>query len=373
MDESSLVFGWDKWPFRIVADAEFARVWADRATLRQEIDRRLRRLNSLPHSTVQIIWADFGAGKSHTLRHLEARCLDEGDGILVPLYTEVPVGTEGLLDLYRSLVGAIPENLIEKLAEGVKRGVKRTPGSSGARDLRQALKLLASEDSNGRSLALDWLQASSGVPYLKALKAYGINARIEDDTRVVEILTEFIRLMRDVRKDAVVIWLIDEFQRVADVPQRKRDAFSKSIVSLFNSCPAGLHFVLSFSVAQQSTALALIPPDLRSRASTFPMLMLPHLTGADCMEFSRDLFDAFRTTPRQDREYPFTVEALESIVGDLEASTSGAVTPRLLMERLEAVLFELYDASGGKPSLPLPADQTLHLLKAIRARNETSS
>src|SRR5437867_4072524 len=116
MDESSLVFGWDKWPFRIVADAEFARVWADRATLRQEIDRRLRRLNSLPHSTVQIIWADFGAGKSHTLRHLEARCLDEGDGILVPLYTEVPVGTEGLLDLYRSLVGAIPENLIEKLA-----------------------------------------------------------------------------------------------------------------------------------------------------------------------------------------------------------------------------------------------------------------
>jgi len=293
--------------------------------------------------------------------------------MLVPLYTEVPVGTEGLLDLFRSLVGAVPENLLIKLAEVVKGGIKRASGSPGARDLRQALKLLASDDAGGRSIALEWLQASAGVPYLKALKSYGINSRIDDETRVVETLTELIRLMRDIRKDAVVVWLIDEFQRVADVPQRKRDAFSKSIVSLFNSCPVGLHFVLSFSVAQQSTALALIPPDLRSRASTFPMLMLPHLVKTDCMEFSRDLFDAFRTNPRPDREYPFTPEALESIVGDLEATTSGAVTPRLLMERLEAVLFEYYDVSAGKPSLPLNVDQTLGLLQTIRARSESQA
>jgi len=371
--ESSLVFGWQKWPFRIVADTEFARVWADRTSLRQEIDRRLRRLNSLPHSTVQIIWADFGAGKSHTLRHIEARCVDEGNGMLVPIYTEVPVGTEGLLDLYRTLVGAVPEDLLGQLARGVKSGVKRTPGTSGARDVRQALKLLASDDASGRSLALEWLQASPGVPYLKALKAYGINGRVEDDTRVVEILTELFRLIREVRKDAVVIWLIDEFQRVADVPQRKRDGFSKSIVSLFNSCPAGLHFVLSFSVAQQSTALALIPPDLRSRASTFPMLMLPHLSKSDCLAFSCDLFDTFRTAPRPEREYPFTPEALESLVDDLEASTSGAVTPRLLMERLEAVLFEHYDTSGGEPALPIAANQVVHLLNAIAARNETQT
>ena len=373
MDESARAFGWRKWPFRIVADEEFARVWADRSELRQELDRRLRRLRSVPHSTVQMVWADFGAGKSHTLRHLEARCLDDSEKDLIPLYTEIPVGTEGLLDLYRRVIGALPAQLVRDFSDAIRSEGGRAAPNTGARDLRQALKLVGSEDVGGQTLAAEWMQASPGVPYLKALKAYGISARVEDDTRVVEVLTELIRLVRQVRKGASVIWLIDEFQRVADVPLRKRDAFAKSIVSLFNACPAGLHFVLSFSVAQQSTALALIPPDLRSRASTFPMLMLPNMTKEDCLAFSRDLFDAFRTQPRPDHEYPFTAKALELVVDDLEATTSGVVTPRLLMERLEGVLFELYDTSPeARMTLPLEEHVATEMMARVRRRQSTT-
>src|SRR4051812_34370360 len=198
MDESARAFGWNEWPFRIVADAQFARVWADRNLLRHEIDRRLRRLRSVPHSTIQIMWADFGAGKSHTLRHLEAKCLDDETQRLIPLYTEVAVGCEGLIDLYRSLINAVPPELLGELGGFAQRGFKRAPTSSGARDFRHALRLLASEDSGARSLAQDWLQATPGVPHLKMLKAFGINSRIEDDSRVVEIVADLVASIREV-------------------------------------------------------------------------------------------------------------------------------------------------------------------------------
>src|SRR2546426_3609661 len=36
-----------------------------------------------------------------------------------------------------------------------------------------SLKLWGSEDVAGQSLAVEWMQATPGLPYLKALKAYG--------------------------------------------------------------------------------------------------------------------------------------------------------------------------------------------------------
>lgn len=373
MDDAARAFGWTEWPFRIVADAKFARLWADRAGVREEIERRLRRLRAIPHSTVQVIWADFGAGKSHTLRYLEARCLDAGDGKLVPLYTEVAVGTTGLIDLYRGLASSISEELLSELGADTEPGSKSAARTGGARDLRHALRILASNDVSGRALVLEWFQATPGTPHLRALKAYGIGARIEDDGRAVEVLTELIRLIRELRGGAGIVWLIDEFQRVADVPQRKRDAFAKSIVTLYNACPAGLHFVLSFSVAQVATATALLPPDLRSRAATFPMLTLPFLDHDACEEFCRDLFAAFREAPSESREFPLLPGALTAVLGEIDRRASGTITPRTLMEGVEAVLFEIYDRSGGHPSLPLEAATVAKAIASLRERQDEST
>jgi len=372
VDDSARAFGWVTWPFRIVADREFAQVWADRFELRKEVDRRLRRLGSVPHSTVQLLWADFGAGKSHTLRYIESKCLAETDRRLIPLYTDVPVGPEGFADLYRGLVAALPSWLLEDLSRVVGSGLARRTTTAGARDLRQALRLIGSSDAVGQAVARDWMLASPGVPHLRTLKAYGIGSRIEDAGRVVELVAELVALVRDIRKDASIVWLVDEFQRVADVPLKRRDTFAKSIVSLFNSCPSGLHFVLSFSVAQQSIALDLMPPDLRSRASTFPMLTIPQMTKGDCLAFSIDLFGAFRAKPITEREHPFEPDGLEALIDDLLATTESGVTPRLLMERLEAVLFELYDASDGAPKQPVDRASTVQVISRIRDRQENS-
>jgi len=370
MNESARVFGWREWPFRIVADEQFARVWADRSELRLELDRRIRRLKAVPHSTVQVIWADFGAGKSHTLRRLEAICRDDEDGRLLPVYTDIPVGAIGMIDLYRRLMGSLQADLLSAISERARAVPKRRPTTPGARDLLQALKLLGSEDTGGQALAAEWMQASPGLPHLKSVKAYGISGRIEDDLRVVEVVTELLSLIRESRAGSSLVWLIDEFQRVADVPVRKREAFAKSIVSLFNSCPVGLHFVLSFSVAQQSMALALLPPDLQSRAKTFPMLMMPQMSREDCFTFSEDLFDAFRIQARAERSFPFTAEALNHVIADLEDDGRGVATPRLLMERLETVLFEVFDTSqGSEMILPIEVDTASSVMARIRSRS----
>lgn len=367
VDDSANAFGWREWPFRIVADLSFADVWADRSILREEIDRRLRRLRSIPHSTIQMIWADFGAGKSHTLRNVEAQCLRDDSGKLTPVYTELSVGTAGLIDLYRGFASALPAELLPRLANAMSESKNRRTTSTGD-DLRQALRLLASSDASGRTLAREWLQARPGAPHLKVLKAFGINSRIDTDAQVVDLVSDLVRLNHELSTKGSLVWLVDEFQRVADVPARRRVDFAKGLVSLFNSCPTGLHVVLSLSVAQQATAVSLVPPDLRSRATTFPMLMLPQLGHQDCLDFSRGLFKVFRLSPRDEPDFPFSPHALEFLVSNLEAHTSGFITPRVLMQRLEAVLFEVYDSSCP---IQLPLDEAaVHTaIDALAARD----
>src|SRR5437773_9456661 len=103
MNEVAAYYGWSEWPFQVVADPQHALVWADRAALKNEIEKRLRRLRDIPQSTVQLMWADLGAGKTHTLRYIEARCKQD-DGLRnAAVYTEVPGGIRSFLDLYREL------------------------------------------------------------------------------------------------------------------------------------------------------------------------------------------------------------------------------------------------------------------------------
>ncbi len=346
-------FGFREWPFRVVVDEAFSQVWADRSELKHEIDRRLGIIAGLPHSTVELMWADFGAGKSHTLRHIEGRCLRSDPKRLIPIYTELPPDLEGLSGLFQRFAETFPEDLLMEIGRKAARG-QVSGGGAGARDLRQALKLLASGGATEASIAKDWFLAQAGVPNLRVLKSYGINSRIEEDGRIVEVLAELIRLVHATDKGRAVVWMIDEYQRTADLTPRRRESLSQGFVSLFNKCTAGLHLVLSFSVAQQSAVAALIPQALRSRASSFPMLSLPFLTKEESVQFVSDLLAAFRVSDNEPSKlFPFTQESFQLIMSHVESSSKSGITPRYLMEVLSQLLFGLYDMANGEPRLPL--------------------
>jgi len=362
VDEYASTYGWSGWPFRIIVDKEFAKIWADRSAIKAELARRLRRLRALPHGTVQLLWADFGAGKSHTLRHMELQCERDPERRLLPAYTEIPVQIDGLQGLFQRLAVAVPEEALQALAANEANWVRIPPRTAGGKDLRQALRLLGSSDSRARAVATEWLVAQRGTPHLNLLRSYGINGRIEDEDRIVEVVAELVKLVL-LTHSSGLIWFVDEFQRIADLPARKRESLLKAMVSLFNACPAGLHLVLSFSVAQQATVAALLPPDLQSRAMTFPMLTLPFLSRADAVDFLQDLFKNFQIQPQSLKTHPFLPDALDAVVEHAESNSVG-LTPRKLMELTGELLFNLYDENDGNPAIPLTSDAVIGALNS---------
>jgi len=359
-------FGFREWPFRVVVDEAFSQVWADRAKLKREIERRLAIIRELPHSTFQLMWADLGAGKSHTLRHIEGRCARSEDlKKLIPIYTEVPSDLEGLTGLFQKFAASFPESVLLDIGRQIA-AAGMAGGGIGARDLRQALKLMGTGGASEIGIARDWLAAEPGVPNLRLLKSYNINSRIDDDGRIVEVLTELIRLVHATQRS--VLWMLDEYQRIAELVPRRRESLSQGFVSLFNKCTAGLHLILSFSVAQQSAVSALIPASLLSRASLFPMLSLPYLTKEESGQFISDLLAAFRFDGQnRDKCFPFSDDAFDLVLDSVESLSKAGITPRSIMEILSQLLFVLYDASNGDPDLPIRLRECESALEQLAA------
>jgi hypothetical protein len=367
MHQYATAFGWPQWPFRVTVDTTFARIWADRTALRQDVGRRLRRLKGLPHSSLQLMWADFGAGKSHTLRHIEYLCNADSPAVLIPVYTEVPVQVEGLEALYQRLSAALPPGTWSALASAAAASVHPFTNTLGARDLHQALQLIASKDPAASGVAWEWLQARKGTPHANTLRAYGIGSRIDAEDRVVDVITELVATLQRAIPGGSLVWLIDEYQRIADVTPRKRDAVARGMVSIFNACTSGLHLVLSFSVAQQTSVRGLIPPDLESRAATFPILALPFLSEADGVLFLEDLFAAFRSSENESAAFPFESAALAYIVARAMELTAHRLTPRKLMEYAGSLLFDIHERTEGQPTLPISVGEVMVALETPSA------
>ena len=84
------LLGLSAWPFNVVPVQDSRLLWADRKDLLNQIHRLVRRLSSHQSSTLHLVWADFGAGKTHTLLYLRQLALsDKGSGIF-PVYTVLP-------------------------------------------------------------------------------------------------------------------------------------------------------------------------------------------------------------------------------------------------------------------------------------------
>ncbi len=58
------------WPFQIVPDSDFAKVWAGRRRTKEQIGLLLRSMQYTSKSGLRLLWANFGMGKTHTLLHI---------------------------------------------------------------------------------------------------------------------------------------------------------------------------------------------------------------------------------------------------------------------------------------------------------------
>jgi hypothetical protein len=62
--------GFSEWPFHVLPDEDFVRIWCGRKELREKLDAIFSRLLTKPIFQIHLVYGDFGAGKTHSIKHM---------------------------------------------------------------------------------------------------------------------------------------------------------------------------------------------------------------------------------------------------------------------------------------------------------------
>lgn len=295
MDSRYEHLGLSDWPFQTVPDPRFYRVWADRAEVKATMDSLVRRWERYDRSTLHLMWADFGAGKTHALRHIKARCEEERRPTLC-VYAAMPKTMKSFVDLYREvMLGVDFDGLRPDLAkvwqnEGGLTIIGRV--SPRLRDFGYALRALVSGDSERSLVAAAWLCADTNVGK-RELKPLGISGRIKTTDDAVAAWAAVASTIALSQKYNRIAFLLDEFQQVSACRPQVRDDMNAGLRTLYNTCPTSLTLLLSFSLGNPDNIKYLLAPDLRDRVEAQDNIKLPPLSSEAARVFLSDLLQSF--------------------------------------------------------------------------------
>jgi hypothetical protein len=347
-----------EWPFRIVPEPEFCDFIADRQALRKEIESLLCSLENRPTSDIQLIWSWYGAGKTHTVFYLANQC-GEKHRRLLPVYTELPREARGFVDLYRV---AISQIVLEKVIDAFLEYTTRPPGKATFTrtldpDLGGALTQAAVGDKRIQVLLGQWLL---GNPLTQSsLRELGVGARLNTTEKCAVVLADLVWLLAPRNPGSGeatlqrVIWIIDEVQRVEELPPAARRSVLSGLVGVFNRCPTGLTMLMSYTGTPKEGSLPdWITEDLKDRIGLERPMLLPPLRSDEAMILIRELLARFRIPGAADLGpfHPFDESAIEALVRALAKKND--LKPRSIMETMDASLRHLEpgirSAGGGK-------------------------
>jgi hypothetical protein len=338
-----------RWPFTVVPERELCTFLADRSQLQTEIGELLDGLSRRDTSSIHLFWAWLGAGKTHTLFYLANRTATFTRGksgiIFHTVYTEFPERVRGFLDIYRSFVAALDQEiLVESFLQ-----VMTSPSSDHLRkmitqastDLSTALRVLSVGQSQDQLTALQWLRAESiSVSHYRTV---GILKKIDTPEEAVRITTALVHLLDAAEKakgngGCRLLWLIDEFQRIRGAGSRLITEINDGLQSTFNACPRGLSFVLSFSGKPQEQLPPWLTPGLVDRIGGTKVMVLPPMLPSEALLFIKDVLAHARPSGSSQKSpfFPFSESACKAIISAIEKH--GDIKPRAIMEACSAVL-----------------------------------
>ena len=328
------------WPFRVVPDPEFATVWAGRRNTKEQIERLVRKMQFAPRSGLHLLWANFGMGKTHTLLHLQHLC-QRTQGRLIPVYAVMAQRPNSFLDLYRAIVSEFPYDLLGhqlvKIGSTRSGSLQEHPPFSKSPGLVSALLAMRGGDAGVAAIARQWLMGQPGL-VARDLRAVGVSYRIktpEDGISALNALTALATFGSG--PSTKLVLMIDEYERIGVLKPRARNEINGSLHTYFNAHPAGVELILSFSFGRQENVGYLLSPELKSRAEP-RAISLDVLTKEEATDFFRDLLAQFRLKEDGRWAYPFSPEALQTIVEHVADRKS--LTPRRLMVYANHVLLE---------------------------------
>ena len=323
------------WPFQTVPDERFTKIWADRRAVLEDIYNILNNLSRRKPSTINLLWAWFGTGKSHTLKHMAHLCGVKFKNLL-PVYTEYPKTVKSFLDLYIYFVSELGVDFILDIAEEILAGDKeqtfRRSLSSVSSDFVNALSLLKDQ----RLLVRRWIMGDK--IHRNVLSSYGITKRIETSDDAVKILSCIFKMIELSDRYSRILWMIDEFQRIGTEKKNVLEDINTGFHSVFNSCPNSFSLFFSFSVKEKKQMFSHLSKEIIDRIGIQKIIEIPKMSSQDAFSFISDLLYEFRFDPDKvpNTFFPFDEDAVQYVISLIERTSE--LKPRAIMQYFSAVL-----------------------------------
>lgn len=359
MNEQLAQVGLRRWPFDVVPPLGPSSVWYGRPGFRDDLERVVASWGYRSSSSIYLLWADFGAGKTHALRFLEGLCSRLPTPALC-VYAELPADVSDFHGVYQQIARQLPEVPL-RTAIARFRAEKGTqwlddPGLNGDRDTPRVLWTLSEfpNDEMG-DLARRWL-GGSRLPTKELNRLGGVTpVRTSDDARRVLATLRF--LMVEHGGYSRFVLLLDEFQRVGQTSLKNLRDVNSGLHTFYNACPQQLTLVLSYSIGIPDAIKHLVSDELMSRVEE--KLSLPMLSREEACQFVHDILTE---SALPDTEPAVSAAALSRIVEQLDIDSEHTLTPRRLMQAMGAVYQGLLSSREPR-HLPLSAEGAMELYR----------
>jgi len=326
-------------PFALTASKDSARCWAGREDVLKQVRKLYNAFEHRPDSSLDLVWANLGAGKSHLLYHFAYLLNESGEETprnCVAL-VEIPQELRGFHDLYSRIISgldtrALADRLIAK---------QIVPDSHNIMRAARAIKFGGPQE---RELAESWLLG--GRPHLTSLKSStGITMRVETDSNAAEIFGILVNCFA--ADNTRFVLMIDEFQRMSTMKPQPRDNLLSSLRSFFSQTPQYFSVLLAAAYRLEKTAFDALTPELRTLIGPRPTIALPAMNADEAADFISKRFEFYRPPGYTGSVYaPFDEDGIRKAISLLE-ERGYQLIPREVLQAL-AFCFDEYAGSADE-------------------------
>jgi hypothetical protein len=200
-----------------------------------------------------------------------------------------------------------------------------------------ALLALRKGEIETSTIALQWLKAQPGLS-AKDLHQVGVTYRIKSAEDAIRVLTALTKLATyKTSPNSRLVILMDEYQRIGELRTSVRNEINAGLHTYYNANATGLTIMLSFSFGNKDNVSFLLSRELISRAEP-ESISLDVLTPGQAIEFLSDLLAQFRIRLDDQWAYPFSPQAVHTIVQYIAQRKT--LTPRRVMLYANHILTE---------------------------------
>ena len=331
----STKLGFSEWPFRTLPDEDFVRVWCGRNELKERLDGIFKGLFRRPMFQIYLVYGDFGAGKTHSIKHMLNKYRERAKLVASELEYDVTIRT--FRQLHQALMSRLNFEVIQDWSN--------PPAKGSWHDFERFVAGVRSDDPEKQTIAMRWFTGEEKGK--RALSSIGIRSPADNVDTAIRAFSHLTKLA-GINNSAVVLF-IDEFQHVDKLNKNWRERILNGLTKLVNSSPRHFCLIVSFRLRMPMKILSIIPTSMTSRFSADPFVEIRDFSREEAEEFMKCLLREFRTREVDDPHFPFTSQSFDVLLDVLEEKRV-AFNPRSIM-KIFGYTAERFEDAGHDPPI----------------------